>query len=183
MYKNIAFGKVRFPRDALSTEGRNFVKGLLNRNPKHRLGATRDAAELMEHPFFADVDWTALGQKKLIPPFKPKLSSNADTSNFDPEFTNALNTSSSLNARAAALAGGVHSSTPLSPTLQNAFRGFTFVDESTMDHHFAGPEDNIDERMDENGLSRSRTKEHRMSGVQRTGGREGDGFFQNEDWE
>jgi protein-serine/threonine kinase len=28
MYKNIAFGKVRFPRDALSFEGRNFVKGV-----------------------------------------------------------------------------------------------------------------------------------------------------------
>lgn len=28
MYKNIAFGKVRFPRDALSIEGRNFVKGV-----------------------------------------------------------------------------------------------------------------------------------------------------------
>src|SRR5690349_15824934 len=55
MYKNIAFGKVRFPRDALSTEGRNFVKGLLNRNPKHRLGAQRDAQELIEHPFFHDI--------------------------------------------------------------------------------------------------------------------------------
>lgn len=28
MYKNIAFGKVKFPRDALSVEGRNFVKGV-----------------------------------------------------------------------------------------------------------------------------------------------------------
>ncbi|KAF3119835.1 hypothetical protein TWF569_003583 [Orbilia oligospora] len=28
MYKNIAFGKVRFPKDALSLEGRNFVKGV-----------------------------------------------------------------------------------------------------------------------------------------------------------
>jgi serine/threonine protein kinase SCH9 len=63
MYKNIAFGKVRFPRDALSTEGRNFVKGLLNRNPKHRLGATHDAQELIEHPFFNDIDWVALAQK------------------------------------------------------------------------------------------------------------------------
>ncbi|RJE17232.1 serine threonine-protein kinase, partial [Aspergillus sclerotialis] len=106
MYKNIAFGKVRFPRDALSTEGRNFVKGLLNRNPKHRLGAHGDAEELMQHPFFADIDWDALGKKNLVPPFKPKLASIADTSNFDPEFTNALNTSSSLNARAAALAAG-----------------------------------------------------------------------------
>ncbi len=181
MYKNIAFGKVRFPRDALSTEGRNFVKGLLNRNPKHRLGATRDALELMEHPFFADVDFDALGRKNLIPPFKPKLSSNADTSNFDPEFTNALNTSSSLNARAAALAGSAApASTPLSPTLQNAFRGFTFVDESNLDHQFAGREQYTDDRMDVNGLSRSQTKEHRMSGVQRTGD---EGLFQNEDWE
>jgi protein-serine/threonine kinase len=116
MYKNIAFGKVRFPRDALSTEGRNFVKGLLNRNPRHRLGANGDAGELMAHPFFADVDWDALGKKNLVPPFKPKLTSVADTSNFDPEFTNALNTSSSLNARAAALAAGATAeSTPLSP--------------------------------------------------------------------
>lgn len=28
MYKNIAFGKVRFPKDAMSLEGRNFVKGV-----------------------------------------------------------------------------------------------------------------------------------------------------------
>ena len=175
MYKNIAFGKVRFPRDALSTEGRNFVKGLLNRNPRHRLGANGDAGELMAHAFFADVDWDALGKKNLIPPFKPKLTSAADTSNFDPEFTNALNTSSSLNARAAALAAGAAAeSTPLSPTMQNAFQGFTFVDESTMQEHFGGREAQYDDRADDNFLSRSRTKEHRMSGVQKTGD---DGFF------
>lgn len=139
MYRNIAFGKVRFPRDALSTEGRNFVKGLLNRNPHHRLGAERDADELMAHPFFADVDWEALSRKNIKPPFKPKLKGELDTSNFDPEFTNALNngTASSLNARAAALASGVNpASTPLSPTLQTAFKGFTFVDESTLDRQF-----------------------------------------------
>jgi serine/threonine protein kinase len=28
MYKNIAFGKVRFPKDTLSTEGKSFVKGV-----------------------------------------------------------------------------------------------------------------------------------------------------------
>ena len=139
MYKNIAFGKVRFPRDALSTEGRNFVKGLLNRNPNHRLGAKGDADELMAHPFFADVDWEALSRKDIKPPFKPKLKGELDTSNFDPEFTNALSSgnSSSLNARAAALASGVNpASTPLSPTLQTAFKGFTFVDESTLDRQF-----------------------------------------------
>ena len=183
MYKNIAFGKVRFPRDALSAEGRNFVKGLLNRNPKHRLGANRDAQELIEHPFFADVDWKALAQKNLVPPFKPKLSSVGDTSNFDPEFTNALNTSSSLNARAAALANGTATaSTPLSPTMQNAFRGFTFVDESTLEgqynHQIKHEEEDTD---DDNQLQPSQTREHRMSGVQRTGTE--DGIFNEDNWD
>ena len=168
MYKNIAFGKVRFPRDALSTEGRNFVKGLLNRNPKHRLGANRDALELIEHPFFADIDWDALAKKNLVPPFKPKLSSDSDTSNFDPEFTTALNTSSSLNARAAALAAGVGpASTPLSPTMQNAFRGFTFVDESAMDQQFGDRDDTDYDDMER--LSRSNTNQNRMSGIQKSG--------------
>lgn len=149
MYKNIAFGKVRFPRDTLTTEGRNFVKGLLNRNPKHRLGATDDAEELKRHPFFADIDWEALTKKLVTPPFKPKLKSETDTSNFDPEFTNALNGASSLNARAAALAAGIATSTPLSPGMQANFKGFTFVDESSIDdnmrHRVKDDYDEMDE--------------------------------------
>jgi len=149
MYKNIAFGKVRFPRDTLTTEGRNFVKGLLNRNPKHRLGATDDAEELKRHPFFADIDWEALTKKQIMPPFKPKLKSETDTSNFDPEFTNALNGASSLNARAAALASGVATSTPLSPGMQANFKGFTFVDESSMDEHMQGLGRSVKDEYDE----------------------------------
>jgi len=76
--------------------------------------------------------------KKSIPPFKPTLKSETDTSNFDEEFTNAP-ISGSLNARAAAAASGdITASTPLSPTMQANFQGFTFVDESSMDDHFRG---------------------------------------------
>lgn len=89
MYKNICFGKIRFPRNVISEEGKLFVKGLLNRNPKHRLGAERDAAELKEHPFFASIDWKALFMKQVTPPFKPAVESDESTSNFDPEFTTA----------------------------------------------------------------------------------------------
>jgi serine/threonine protein kinase len=185
MYKNIAFGKVRFPRDALSTEGRNFVKGLLNRNPKHRLGAIDDAEELKAHPFFFDIDWVALTKKNIVPPFKPKLKSALDTSNFDPEFTNALQNSESLNARAAALAAGaMPASTPLSPGMQANFKGFTFVDESSIHDHFRS---NDLERMEEDGkegddwgeaLDRSQSRGDRMSGVLKTGVSE-DGVFNN----
>ncbi|KAF3987591.1 hypothetical protein FT663_03748 [Candidozyma haemuli var. vulneris] len=129
MYKNIAFGKVRFPKEVLSPEGRSFVKGLLNRNPRHRLGALKDARELKEHPFFQDVDWNLLKAKDIPPPFKPHLSSETDTSNFDPEFTNE---STSVLKKHMEMA-----STPLSPGIQANFQGFTYVDDSAMDDHFS----------------------------------------------
>lgn len=127
MYKNIAFGKVRFPKDALSTEGRNFVKGLLNRNPLHRLGANGDALELQSHPFFDDIDWKLMAAKQIQPPFKPHITGGeTDTSNFDPEFTQA---STSMIRRGLG-------STPLSPGIQANFDGFTYVGESNLDEHF-----------------------------------------------
>ncbi|KAI1375674.1 kinase-like domain-containing protein [Hypoxylon crocopeplum] len=176
MYKNIAFGKVRFPRDTLSQEGRNFVKGLLNRNPKHRLGAIDDAEELKRHPFFADVDWDILAKKLITPPFKPKLKSETDVSYFDPEFTNALNTNGSLNERAQQLAAGFATSTPLSPTTQANFQGFTFVDESSLDDHMRGRY--VDEEMDDADRRDNDwddledldlRKTNRMSGIVKTG--------------
>jgi serine/threonine protein kinase len=149
MYKNIAFGKVRFPRDTLSQEGRNFVKGLLNRNPKHRLGATDDAEELKRHAFFNDIDWDLLSKKLITPPFKPKLKSETDVSYFDPEFTTALDQNGSLNERAAAMARGYAASTPLSPSVQANFQGFTFVDESALDDHMGSRSRMDDEDMDD----------------------------------
>lgn len=128
MYKNIAFGKVRFPKEVLSQEGRSFVKGLLNRNPKHRLGAINDARELKEHPFFQDIDWNLLKSKNIPPPFKPHLLSETDTSNFDPEFTNESTSVLKKNMDMG--------STPLSPGIQANFKGFTYVDASAIDDHF-----------------------------------------------
>ncbi|GLB33573.1 putative protein kinase C terminal domain [Lyophyllum shimeji] len=89
MYKNICFGKIRFPKGVIGEDGKQFVKGLLNRNPNHRLGASRDAAELKEHPFFKMIDWEALARKQVTPPFKPVVESDESTNNFDPEFTSA----------------------------------------------------------------------------------------------
>ncbi|KAL7817726.1 serine/threonine-protein kinase sck1 [Trichoderma gracile] len=179
MYKNIAFGKVRFPRDTLSQEGRNFVKGLLNRNPKHRLGATDDAEELKRHPFFNDIDWNLLAKKLISPPFKPKLKSATDVSYFDPEFTTALDQNGSLNEKAAALARGYAASTPLSPSVQANFHGFTYVDESALDDHMRDSSRVDDEDMDDahaNGDDDwdnlddiDPRKSNRMSGVLKSG--------------
>lgn len=87
MYRNICFGKIKFPRGAIGDDGKQFVKGLLNRNPKHRLGAKNDAQDLKDHAFFKDIDFVALSQKQLTPPFKPSVESDESVANFDPEFT------------------------------------------------------------------------------------------------
>lgn len=110
------------------------MKNLLNRNPKYRLGAKDDAEELKRHPFFADINWEALSNKLITPPFKPKLDSETDTSNFDPKFTNALLNYQYMDACVATLA--------VSPSQTRAkfegFEGFTFVDKSLMDENMRG---------------------------------------------
>ncbi|WAR59001.1 hypothetical protein PtB15_10B343 [Puccinia triticina] len=87
MYKNICFGKIKFPRGVIGDEGKQFVKGLLNRNPKHRLGSQNDTADLKVHEFFRSIDWEKLSQRQVIPVFKPHIESDESVSNFDVEFT------------------------------------------------------------------------------------------------
>lgn len=170
MYKNIAFGKVKFPQRALSQEGKNFVKGLLNRNPRHRLGATDDAEELKRHPFFADIDWDLLSKKLITPPFKPKLKSAEDVAYFDPEFTNAPINNTSLKNYATNLSKGFATSTPLSPSVQANFQGFTFVDESALEENmrdrFADEDMRDDDWDDLDDMDLK--KADRMSGIVRT---------------
>jgi len=166
MYKLICFGKVKFPRGVIGEDGKQFVKGLLCRNPKHRLGAERDAEELKEHPFFASIDWHALNEKQIPPPFKPAVESDESVSNFDPEFTEAnlfeeapadvnfddddpspgwlekasLSRSSSQREREGAVKiakpkrPAAQPSAPLSESVQENFRGFTFSGESMIHH-------------------------------------------------
>jgi len=145
------------------------------------LGAIDDAEELMRHPFFGDIEWDVLGRKLIAPPFKPKLKSETDVSYFDPEFTNALNQNGSLNERAQQLATGFATSTPLSPTTQANFQGFTFVDESSLDHHMGGHYDDDDmndashrRRRQDNDFDdpddiAQQKANNRMSGVVKTG--------------
>ena len=63
-------------------------QGLLDRNPTTRLGSKSDADEIKSHPFFAEIDWQLLYERKIKPPFQPVVSVITDTGNFDTEFTN-----------------------------------------------------------------------------------------------
>ncbi|KAJ1508488.1 hypothetical protein HMI54_008326 [Coelomomyces lativittatus] len=96
-----------------------FIQGLLQRDPKLRLGGgPSDAEELKNHPYLNHVDWDRLSKKEVSTPFKPRVDSEVDTSNFDTSFTK-ISPQESLTVGSA----------PLSETYQNHFKGFTYNEE------------------------------------------------------
>ncbi|KAI9216696.1 kinase-like domain-containing protein [Blastocladiella britannica] len=122
MYHKIMYEELVFPPGVFSPLAQSLLMGLLNRDAQARLGSSHaDGEEVKRHPYFADVDWEALRRKKVVPPFKPVVESETDVSNFDPTFTGSVPTESLPNT-----------STPLSETLQDHFKGFTFNGESNM---------------------------------------------------
>lgn len=61
----------------------------MEKDPQNRLGTKEGFDEIMKHPFFASLDFNDMVNKKIEPPFKPKLSADVlDVSNFDSQFTN-----------------------------------------------------------------------------------------------
>ena len=43
--------------------------------------------EVMEHPFFEGIDWDAMANRKVTPPYKPLLENLDDLNHFDEEIT------------------------------------------------------------------------------------------------
>uniref|UniRef100_A0A8C1T2Z8 protein kinase C n=1 Tax=Cyprinus carpio TaxID=7962 RepID=A0A8C1T2Z8_CYPCA len=88
VFDSIVNDEVRYPR-FLSTEAIGIMRRLLRRNPERRLGSSeRDAEDIKKQPFFRNIDWDALLQRRVPPPFVPAVKGKEDVSNFDAEFTN-----------------------------------------------------------------------------------------------
>ncbi|KAI8907558.1 serine/threonine-protein kinase SCH9 [Powellomyces hirtus] len=122
MYKQILHNQLLFP-PGFSDRAQLLVRGLLERDPRKRLGGTsEDAAQVRRQPFFHGVEWDKLLKKQVTPPFKPKVESETDTSNFDPAFTDSLPVDSLP-----------RESAPLSETIQRNFRGFTYFEEGAFE--------------------------------------------------
>lgn len=89
LFELIMVEEVKFPScRPVSPEAKSLLTGLLIKNPAQRLGGGRDdAKQIMAHPFFRDVRWQDVLEKKIPPPFKPQVTSDTDTKYFDQEFT------------------------------------------------------------------------------------------------
>ena len=63
---------------------KDLVRKLLVHDRTKRIGNLRNGAEdVKTHQWFEELDWEDVFNKKLKPPFVPKVKSEWDTSNFE----------------------------------------------------------------------------------------------------
>lgn len=83
IYEQIVAGRIRFPA-AMPPDARSIITGLCNVDVTKRLGNIKGgAATVKNHPWFADVDWNALYNRRMQGPIVPHLRGKDDARNFD----------------------------------------------------------------------------------------------------
>ncbi|XP_053724171.1 protein kinase C delta type-like [Synchiropus splendidus] len=82
LFESIRSDTPPYPR-WITKESKSLLEQLFERDPTRRLGVVGD---IRAHPFFKTINWTALKKREVEPPFKPKVKSPGDYSNFDREF-------------------------------------------------------------------------------------------------
>jgi hypothetical protein len=90
MYERVLGDDLEYPEELVGDEARSLISGLLTRNPEARLGSASQggAHAIMHHPFFGNhVNWDDLYQRRIPPPYVPRLKGEEDLSHFDEEFT------------------------------------------------------------------------------------------------
>ncbi|XP_012633102.1 protein kinase C eta type [Microcebus murinus] len=72
----------------LHEDATGILKSFMTKNPTMRLGSLTQGGEhaILRHPFFKEIDWAQLNHRQLEPPFRPRIKSREDVSNFDPDF-------------------------------------------------------------------------------------------------
>ncbi|XP_058844243.1 protein kinase C delta type-like isoform X5 [Acipenser ruthenus] len=82
LFESIRMDTPHYPR-WITKETKDILEKLFEREPTKRLGIV---GKIKLHPFFKTINWTALEKREVEPPFKPKVKSPSDCSNFDKEF-------------------------------------------------------------------------------------------------
>ena len=78
---------VVFPKN-LTKEAKDLIQNLLVVDPSKRLGQGPEGSEnIKNHAFFKGVNWKDAWERKIRPPFIPKLKNDTDLKYFDTMFT------------------------------------------------------------------------------------------------
>lgn len=117
IFNAIEHDEVKYPV-SLSRQTVLILQALLTKDPQQRLGSSeRDAEEIMEHPYFQDVNFDDVLHCRIPAPYIPEISSEHDYSNFDQEFTSETPRLTPVE-------------TVLTSEMQEQFRGFSHISET-----------------------------------------------------
>uniref|UniRef100_V9KEV5 Protein kinase C n=1 Tax=Callorhinchus milii TaxID=7868 RepID=V9KEV5_CALMI len=89
LFESILNDEVLYP-NWMAESSLAILKGFMIKNPNKRLGcviAHSGEQAILIHPFFESIDWDLLEQRKIKPPFKPRIKTSRDVNNFDRDFT------------------------------------------------------------------------------------------------
>lgn len=87
IFEDIQTAEIGFdPSLNISLEAQDLISKLLTKNPTQRLGSN-GSEEIKTHAWFSDLNWKEISEKKVIPPFKPKVQDKYDLEYFDEEIT------------------------------------------------------------------------------------------------
>mmetsp|Transcript_120433 Transcript_120433/g.209020 ORF Transcript_120433/g.209020 Transcript_120433/m.209020 type:complete len:380 (+) Transcript_120433:164-1303(+) len=118
LFERIRRGELPYP-DYMAAVAKSLLENLLKGDPSKRLGGgPTDGDEVKRHDFFRGLDWIALEQRRVSPPFKPKISQDTDVQYFDKEFVDLPVIDSEV--------AGDHRAQDV-----NHFEGFTYDEDSS----------------------------------------------------
>lgn len=87
LFHSILHDTPRYPH-SLPREASTLLSLLFERTPGERLGMPGSHhGPIRAQPFFRNIDWDKLEARQIAPPFRPKIKHEADSSNFDSDFT------------------------------------------------------------------------------------------------
>lgn len=84
LFSLIKSANVSYPND-ISIESIDFLSKILVTDPRKRLGSN-GAWEVKNHVFFKGMDWNAIYNKKIKPPFLPRITKKEETRYVHSEF-------------------------------------------------------------------------------------------------
>jgi protein-serine/threonine kinase len=86
LFARIERGTLEYP-SYISSIAKALLCNLLCRDPQRRLGGgPSDGEEVKQDTFFSGVDWQAVFDRRVQPPFKPSVSRESDVKYFEEEF-------------------------------------------------------------------------------------------------
>jgi len=122
LFERIRRGELAYP-SYITPVTKSLLQHLLQGDPTQRLGCSNDGDEVKAHPFFSGIEWVAIQQRRVTPPFKPQVTQGSgDVKYFEKEFVDLPVVNSEVNE------GHLGQTRDL-----NHFEGFTYQPRSDLD--------------------------------------------------